>query len=133
LFDLGGARRDKAAAALIESRHKLTQTRRQIVEEVRKAYDTFAATQGVLTRTREELMPLEERRVRQAEAAYRAGESDLTTVLVAEEELQDAKTKLVELEQKASVAFVRLQRSVGGPGLAERVERPTTRPVNDIK
>jgi cobalt-zinc-cadmium efflux system outer membrane protein len=132
IFDTGRAKRDKAIADVIEARHKFTQTRRQVIEEVRKAYDTFASTQAVLARTRDELMPLEEKRRQQAEAAYRAGESDLTTVLVAEEELQDAKTKLVDLEQKTSVAFVRLQRAVGGPGLATKVEsgsRAATQPV----
>ena len=121
VFDFGGAKRDKAITAVIESRHRFTQTRRLIVEEVRKAYDTFVSTQALAARTRDELMPLEEKRVKQAEAAYKAGESDLTTVLVAQEELQDAKLKLVELQHKSSVAYVRLQRAAGGPGAAEQI------------
>ena len=130
LFDFGGAKRDKAIAAVIEARHHYTQTRRQIVEDVRRAYDTFISTQALHMRTRDVVMPLQERRVKQAEAAYRAGETDLTTLLIAQEELQDARIKLVGLEQKTSVAFSRLQRAVGGPGLAEQLNAPSTQPVD---
>ena len=128
LFDMGQARGRKAMAAVIEGRHKLTKTQRQVVEEVRKAYDTFTATQAVLAQARSKLLPLQESRQRLAEAAYRAGESDLTTLLVAQEELADTRAKLVEFEQKTSVAFVGLQRAVGGPGVAATL-LPTTEPA----
>src|SRR4051794_36134290 len=39
LFDWGQARRDKAVSLALEARHQLTQTKRQIVEEVRKAHE----------------------------------------------------------------------------------------------
>lgn len=129
LFDMGQARTRKAIAAVIEGRHKLTQTRRQVVEEVRKAHSTFLATQAVLADARSKLLPLQELRQRQAEAAYRAGESDLTTLLIAEEELQDTRSKLVEFEQKTMVAFIHLQRAVGGPGVASALLPPTTLPA----
>jgi cobalt-zinc-cadmium efflux system outer membrane protein len=135
LFDFGKYKRRKAVAAVIEARHKYLLIGRMTVEEVRKAYDTFNATQAVLQRSRTELMPLLERRRQQAEAAYRAGESDLTTLLIAEEELQDANTKLVDLEQKTSLAYLRLQRAVGGPGQAAEVEAgaATTQPSATTK
>lgn len=128
MFDMGQARARKAMAAVIEGRHKLTQARRQVVEDVRKAFDTFNGTQAVLREARLKLLPLQESRQRQAEAAYRAGESDLTTLLVAEEELQDTRAKLVEFEQKTTVAFIRLQRAVGGPGVAAELT-PSTAPT----
>jgi len=132
LFDMGQAKRQKALAAVVEARHKLTQTQRQVVEEVRKSYDTFTATQAVLVEARSKLLPLQESRQRQSEAAYRAGESDLITLLVAEEELQDTRSKLVEFEQKTTAAFIRLQRAVGGPGVAAGLS-PTTAPAMQIE
>lgn len=121
VFDMGQAKGRKAMAAVVEGRHKLTQTRRQVVEEVRKAFDNFTSTQAVLAEARSILLPLQESRHEQAEASYRAGESDLTTLLIAEEELQDTRAKLVEFEQKTRVAFIKLQRAVGGPGVAMAV------------
>lgn len=118
IFDSGQAKQRKAQAAVIEARHKLTQVRRQVVEDVRKAYDTYIATKAVMTNARTQLMPVQTKRLQQAEDAYRAGESDITTVLVAEQDLQDTKAKLVDLEQKTSATFIQLQRAAGGPGPA---------------
>ncbi|HWE95528.1 MAG TPA: TolC family protein [Tepidisphaeraceae bacterium] len=128
LFDMGQEKKVKAVAAVIEGRHKLTQTKRQVVEEVRKAYDTFTATQAVLSDARSKLLPLQQAQQRLAEATYQAGESDLTTLLVAQESLEDTNAKLVEFEQKTAVAFVRLQRAAGGPGAAATLVRADSQP-----
>jgi cobalt-zinc-cadmium efflux system outer membrane protein len=126
IFDTGRARQKKATAAVIEARHKLVATQRQVVEEVRKSYDGFAAMQALLAETRSKLLPLQELRRQQAETAYRAGESDLTTLLVAEEDLQNTRAKLVEFEQKTRASFIHLERAVGGPGVAATMETPAT-------
>ncbi len=127
LFDWGQARRRKAIATQVENRHKLTAARRRIVEDVRRAFDTYVATLALLAEARTRLLPLQESRQRLAEASYQAGESDLTTLLLAEEELQDSRAKLVDYEQKATVAFIRLRRAVGGPGAAAALV-PSTAP-----
>jgi len=131
IFDWGQARVRKARAARIEARHKLTDVRRQVVEEVRRAYATFAQAHSALRKTEAELVPLQQRRREQAEAAYQAGESDLATLLLAEEGLLDAQLKLIDIQQKLSVALIDLQRSVGGSGVAEDLVRgaPTTQPT----
>lgn len=130
LFDMGQEKKAKAVAAVIEGRHKLTQTKRQVVEDVRKAYDTFIATQAVLSDARSKLLPLQQAQQRLAEAAYQAGESDLTTLLIAQEALEDTNAKLVEFEQKTAVAFVRLQRAAGGPGAAANLVATGLRPAS---
>ncbi len=123
VFDTGRAKRKKAGAAVIEARHKLVATQRQVVEEVRKAYDAFAATRELLAETREKLLPIQELRRQQAEAAYRAGESDLTTLIIAEEDLQDTRAKLVDYEQKTRAALIHLERAVGSPAWRRRWRR----------
>jgi outer membrane protein TolC len=133
LFDWGQARRDRAAALVVEARHQLTKTKRQIVEEVRKAYGTFRSSTDALERVRGELVPLQEQRREQAEAAYKAGQTDVTALLLAEQDLQAARARLIELQRRTSAAQIGLQRAVGGPREADRLtspENPSTKPVS---
>jgi hypothetical protein len=41
---------------------------------------------------------------------------------MAEGDLKSARAKAIEMEHEAAVALVRLQRAVGGPGVAEWLE-----------
>jgi outer membrane protein TolC len=131
VFDVGQARRAAAEAALAGARHDLTQARRAVIEEVRQAHATLLASQGNLDRVRNELIPLQQRRLDQAEAQYRAGQTDLTTLFLAEQELRAARAKQVELERRTSESLIRLQRAVGGPGVAasRNLAGPTTAPA----
>jgi cobalt-zinc-cadmium efflux system outer membrane protein len=115
LFDWGRARRAKAKAEVIEARHKLTQARREAVEEVRRAYAAFQSSSAAAARAQSELIPIQMQRREQAEAAYKAGETDVTVLLLAEQDLQDSQAKLIELQGRASAGEYRLQRAVGGP------------------
>lgn len=124
VFDVGQAKRDKATAQQIEARHKLTQARRQVVEDIRRAFGALAASQANLQRVRKELIPLQEQRRSQAEDSYRSGQTDVTTLFLAEQDLQASLARQVELEQATAVSLVRLQRAVGGAGVAARVEVP---------
>src|SRR5206468_5529685 len=97
----------------------------------RKSYRTYVSAQGSLKRVREELVPTQSQRRDQVQAAYKAGEVDLATLLLAENDLHEANEKLVELRRKASVALADLERSAGGAGVAETIEgeqTPATRP-----
>ena len=62
LFDLGGTELDRRRALVIEARHELTRLRRQIVEEVRRAYATLEASADALQQARDELVPLSQQR-----------------------------------------------------------------------
>lgn len=132
IFDWGQAKRAKAVAQRIEARHQLTQLQRQVVEEVRRAYAVYAASQQTLRQAQTQLIPLQQQRREQAELAYRSGEADLTTLLLAESDLQETRAKLVELQEKVTVAMIKLQRAVGGAGIANAVEAgaPTTLPTS---
>ncbi len=120
IFDLGNSRRDRVKAEVIGARHELAQARRLVVEDVRKANATFQLAQTALAKTRDQLLPLQEQRHEQAQASYRAGEADLTTLIIAEQDLQDAKEKVIELRQKAAVAYLRLVKAVGGGDMSAK-------------
>lgn len=121
LFDTGRMRVDRATAERIEARHELVRAKRQVVEDVRRAYESLGRTEANLERVRRELIPLQEQRRLLAEAAFRAGQSDITALFLAEQDLQAALAKAVELEQVTSVSLIRLQRAVGGAGVAASV------------
>ncbi|MBI5434001.1 MAG: TolC family protein [Planctomycetes bacterium] len=118
LFDTGSVRRERALAEVVEARHELVQARRAVVEEVRRAFASYTSAKANLERVRAELIPLQRERREQVEAIYLAGQADLTVVLLAEQDLQAAQVRLVELERKAAVLLVRLERAVGGSGVA---------------
>jgi cobalt-zinc-cadmium efflux system outer membrane protein len=118
LFDWGQERVAKADADRIAARHRFTQIRRQVVEDVRRAIASLRSAQTALAKVREELIPLQDRRREQAEAQYRNGFTDVTAVLMAEQDLKDARVQLIELQQKAALAEVRLERAVGGSAVA---------------
>jgi outer membrane protein TolC len=118
IFDWGQAKRDASFARVVQSRHQFTQSQRKAVEEVRRAYEGFAASHDALRMVRDELIPLQERRREQAESAYKLGQTDVTSLVLAEQELQSARIRLIELQRRTSEALIGLQRSVGGAGVA---------------
>lgn len=122
LFDFGQAGRARARAAVLEASHELTGIRRLVVEEARRAHGAYAATLTNLARVESELIPLAERRLEQAQLQYKTGETDIAELLLAEQDLHAAHTRLIELQRKASVALIRLERAVGGAGVAAAVE-----------
>ena len=129
IFDWGQAKRAKASAAIDEARHQTTLIRRQIVHEVRTQYSSYAATLATLALARDQLLPMQEKRAAQAEASYKAGETDVANLLLAEEDLLDTRVKVVGLQKRAVIARVKLRRAVGGGGIAEKIERAATQPA----
>jgi outer membrane protein TolC len=130
LFDFGQARRERARAAVIEARHKLTAARRLVVQETRQAHGAFTASLANLERVRGRLVPLLENRLAQAESQFKAGRTDVTGLLLAEQELRAGQTRSVELQRSNTEALIRLQRAVGGPGIFASLEsEPTTVPT----
>jgi outer membrane protein TolC len=117
VFDTGRAQRDRVAAEQLEARHDLTLARRKVVEEVRIAFQTLAASRDNLRRIQDELIPLQRQRRQLAEDAYRAGQTDVTALFLAEQDLRVAQSQSVEVERQAAGALVRLQRAVGGAGV----------------
>lgn len=131
IFDFGQGRREIADSRRIEMRHKLTEIRRRVVEQTRTAIEELNSTQDTLTQVRQSLLPLQEKRLSQAQATYRAGIADITAVRFAEQDLQGTRAKLIELELRVSLARIKLERAVGGRGVTSTVQlssstQPTT-------
>ncbi len=122
LFDFGSARRARAEAVLLEAQHRLTETKRLAVTEVRRAYATSAALQRSVASLRDVTLPLQRQRREEIEAIYLGGQADITTLIIAEQDLRLAQVRLVELEQRAATARAALERAVGGPTTAAAVE-----------
>lgn len=129
VFDMGQARRARVTAEQIEARHDLTLAKRKIVEEVRVAFQTLAASKTNLSRIQGELIPLQQQRRQLAEDAYRAGQTDVTALFLAEQDLRVAQAQSIEVERQAASALVRLQRAVGGPGVAAAMAQSPTSPT----
>ncbi len=125
LFDWGQARRAKARALAITARHRLTQTMRLTVQEVRQAHVAQARLATAAVQAREQLTPLQQQRVGLARAVYESGQSEITPLLLAELDLQKAQLRRVQLELRAAVAAIELRRVSGGGGAhASRVWIP---------
>jgi outer membrane protein TolC len=126
LFDWGQAKLAKAGALELEARHKFTKVQRQVIEEVRRAYASFVESLDTANLARDELVPAQERRRSETEAAYRAGQADVTTLILADQDLQTSREKLIDLERKASVSLFKLERSAGGARIAATLNSAAT-------
>lgn len=133
IFDSGKARRAVNTAEQLEARHELTLVKRQVVEDVRVAYQVFAASTANLARIERELIPLQRQRRQLAEDAYRAGQTDVTPLFLAEQDMRVAQTQAIEVEAQAARALVRLQRAVGGPGVAEQLAAAGSPPTPSMQ
>ncbi len=130
IFDTGDARRARLTAEQMEARHQLTLEKRKVVEEIRVAFQTLAASNLNLARIHNELIPLQRQRRQLAEDAYRAGQTDVTALFLAEQDLRLAQARSIEVEHQAAMALIRLRRAVGGPGVAASIvaASPSTNP-----
>lgn len=129
VFDTGEVARQKRLARVIEQKHELTRVTRQIVEDVRTALEQVRSTDEMLERMRRDLIPLQEQRLKQAQDAYRAGIADVLALRLVEQDFQEARSRVVGLENQQREARFDLDRAVGGPGAyADTTIQPTTLP-----
>ncbi len=131
VFDTGQAQRARLVAQTMEARHELTRVKRAVVEEVRVAFQSLTASRASVNRVHTELLPLQLERRDIAEAAYRAGQMDITARYLAEQDVRVAQALAVQLEHQAAIALIRLQRAVGGPGVAATLARPPQQLATD--
>lgn len=115
LFDTGAARGRRAEAACAEARHQLLDAERKVVQEVRVAMATLASTRAYERRLVDELLPRLRARRSNAEAAYTGGQTDITPLLLAEDDLRNAEVKQVLYRQQTTTALLELRRALGGP------------------
>lgn len=128
IFDWGQASRAAVEARIVQTKHRLVEAKRQVVQEVRQAFTDYRESAATLKRVRTDLVSLAVRRREQAEAAYESGLVDLTDVLLADEELQTAKVKAVELSRDLNESRIHLERAAGG---AARAPAATTAPTTE--
>lgn len=121
LFDAGSARHRRAMAALMEGRSEWIAVQRRIVEEVRVAFGDLETARTRLARVQDQLLPLETARRKQVEEVFLNGQVDVTAVVFAEQGMQAALTRRVELATELVDAWSRLERAVGGAGPARTV------------
>lgn len=114
LFDRGDAAREAHRARIIEARHELLAAKREVIHEVRLAYRSAQASETSLRRIREEWMPRLAERRRLAEDDYRAGQTDVTPLFLAEHDLRVTQMQALEVETAAALARTRLRRAAGG-------------------
>jgi outer membrane protein TolC len=136
IFDWGQAQRAKVGAEIAGARHDLAEQQLEIVQGVRTAYVDYVHSRRNLMYAQDQILPLQRQQLDQAQLAYQAGEADVTTLLLAENEFDQTLSKIVELREKVSVARIKLQRAAGGAAVAERTDAaipvqsaPTTWPT----
>ena len=112
-------------ALAIAARHRLTQTVRRTVQEVRQAHAAQAKLAAAAAQAREQLTPLQQQRVDLARAVYESGQSGITPLLLAELDLQKARLRSVQLELRAAVAAIELRRASGGDVVSFNIKTTT--------
>lgn len=130
IFDWGQAKREIARAKQVEAMHHLLQSKRVVIEEVRRAFARYTASADTYRRIHNELLPLLERRRTGAEAAYRAGEADVVFLILTEQELQTSRARLFDLQRRTSQSLSQLRRAVGGVGHSPVISSAATQPNN---
>jgi outer membrane protein TolC len=100
LFDASAPRTAAIAAAETELRHRAVEVRRSVIRDVRVALADEAAARRALELLEKGLLPLLERRREQIDVAKRAGEVEMTLLLLADRELETARARRVELEHR---------------------------------
>jgi outer membrane protein TolC len=123
IFDFGQATREKLRAERVAAAHELVQTQLEVIQNVRSAYAAYRYARRALTNAQTMLLPLQRQQLEGAQLAYEAGDVDLATLLIAQNEFDLTRGKIVELQEKLTVARVKLQRAAGGAGVAERLDR----------
>lgn len=135
IFDWGQAQRAKVQAEIIGARHDLAEQQLEIVQDVRTAYIGYVESATQLAYAQDQILPMQRQQLEQAQLAYQSGEADVTTLLLAENELDTTFSKIEELQEKLTLSRIKLQRAAGGAGVAARTDaaipvhpQPSTRP-----
>lgn len=113
IFDDGSARRARLEADLSAARHRWTARARAWITEVRTAREARASAIARVASARDSWLPSLRSHRDLAVSLYRAGSTDATALLAAQQEVQRGEMRLVELEEAAEFAHARLQRALG--------------------
>lgn len=114
VFDTGAVAARGADARVVAARHRLAGLAREVVAEVRVLHGEVKNRCAELVRVRDEHLPAQARVKELAESAMRAGQTDVSAVLDAEQQWLAAREAAIQLEREARLARIRLRRAVGG-------------------
>ncbi len=114
LFDLGGPREDSAQAEVLAARHRLLGLQRDAVEAVRQAHAAATAADRAADQTASRLLPAARQRVEQTRQAFEAGFAGVTDTLVAQQDLLNAESRLMESRLRQRLARIDLERAAAG-------------------
>ena len=129
LFDFGQATRQKVKAERIAARHDLAETQAEVIQNVRSMYAAYLYSRRALSDAQTKLLPLQQQQLQGAQLAYQSGDADLATLLLAQNEYELTLAKIVELEEKVTVARAKLMRATGGAGVAAQLTTAKTQPA----
>lgn len=126
IFDFGQATREKVQAGRIAARHDLAQAQLEVIQNVRATRAAYLHARRALADAQGRLLPLQQQQLENAQVAYQSGDADLATLLLAQNEHEQTLVRIVELQEKVTVARAKLMRATGGAGVAAPLA--TTRP-----
>jgi outer membrane protein TolC len=129
VFDFGQATRQKVKAERIAARHDLAQMQLEVIQNVRSTYAAYLHTRRALADAQNKLLPLQQQQLQSAQLAYESGDVEFAILLLAQNEYELTLSKIVELEEKVTVARAKLMRATGGAGVAEHLTSAQTQPA----
>jgi len=132
IFDFGQAARAKIKAERIAARHDLAEAQLEVIQNVRSMYAAYLHARRALSDAQNRLLPLQQQLLESAQRAYQSGDTDLAIMLLAQNDYETTLGKIVNLEEQMTVARAKLERAVGGGGVAARLtapQQPSTMPA----
>lgn len=131
IFDWGQASKHEARAQQQQAAWALIDTRRKIIQEVRQAHASWRARLDMLRSVDEQLMPLLDSQQMLTQQAFRAGQEDVTAVLLSGQNQQTASLGRIQWQLQTQLALIALQRAAGGAGVNPSSTVTTTSPSSN--
>ena len=114
LFDDNRARIAKAESALRQAELEADRVRQVAIAETRRAWVTLHAERDVVRAYRDDIVALADSSLDLAQRAFDAGAIDLTVLLEAQRQLNDARIALADRELAVATQWIELERAAGG-------------------
>lgn len=124
IFDQGQARVTKARSELDRLVMEARSADQNAVLQVRLARRTLHSAEEQAHAYRTEVVPLATQNIRQAQAAFEAGDANVLDVLMAERDWAKARIALQQFDLERDLALIALTRAVGGRLVYERAQEP---------
>jgi outer membrane protein, heavy metal efflux system len=114
VFDWGDARVAKGEAEARRLSLEAQRIEQDAIAEARGAFVAEKTARDLLGRYEREIGALAGQNLDLARRAFGAGQADLTVLLEAQQQVADARVRVVDLRERAQLARIELERAVGG-------------------